>query len=148
MSSCDMNQHFDRFGNPYQIVTLKAVCEVPPGETSTVFDSPFPISGTVKRITIKPGQSLTSGASIRAYERDTVLSSTSYDYILNYTVPTTPEEIVIYPKKTACDITGTPITSDGTNPVYVDFTVNGHIRISIENASAGDSVIIVFDVQK
>jgi hypothetical protein len=59
---------------------------------------------------------------------------------LNYTVPSTAVEKVIYPAVPLTDNTGTALTWDGTNPIYDKYVVNGQLTLALSSAVAGNSV--------
>jgi len=128
------------FGGQYPVRTLDTTLTVPTGETSVLVQSSTKFRGTVEKVEIDPGAALAENAVIKGYESDTPLAAGTRDQFLNYTVPSTAVEKVIYPAVPLTDNTGTALTWDGTNPIYDKYVVNGQLTLALSSAVAGNSV--------
>ena len=128
------------FGGQYPVRTLDTTVTVPTGETTVTVTSSTKFRGTVEKVEIDPGAALAENAVIKGYESDTPLAASTRDQFLNYTVPSTAVEKVIYPAAPLTNNTGTALTWDGTHPIVGRYVVNGQITLALSSAVAGNSV--------
>lgn len=125
------------FGGQYPVRTFTAELTVPTGQTSASVTSATKFRGTIEKIEIDPGAALAENAKIQVYEANTELGSTARDLFLDYTVPASAAETVIYPMAPVADNTGAAITS-----VYTKYVLNDALTVALSNATAGDSVAV------
>jgi len=128
------------FGGQYPVRTLDTTLTVPTGETTVTVTSSTKFRGTVEKVEIDPGAALAENATIKGFEANTPLASGTRDQFLNYTVPSSAVEKVIYPAVPLTDNTGTALTWDGTHPIVGKYVENDYISLELASAVAGNSV--------
>lgn len=108
-------------------------------------------SGRVVKIEIDPGAAMASNATLKVYQEDTPLATTTRDHYLDYTIPASEVELVFYPLVLTTLNTGaeTTATYDGTRVVktFVPRVVNGAIRADLASAVAGDAIAVTVFVE-
>ena len=60
----------------------------------------------------------------------------------------TATDAMLYPRAAATDNTGTAVTYDGTNEIYVPFPVHGRLEATIAGANAADYCDVTVWVEK
>jgi len=111
---------------------MRIIATVQTGETGITADSET-IHGEILKVAID-----VTGNSMDI-NLDT-LGEAKAQAILDYTGNT---DTTFYPRTPAEDNTGTDVTYDGTNEIYVPFVVFGKLRLTLASAAAAETVTII-----
>ena len=120
--------------------------------TSATATSDRIYSGIVRKIEVDPGAAMATSATLKGYEAGTPLATGTRDHFLNYTLPESEVELVIYPKVLTTLNTGaeTAATYDGTEVVktFADYVVCDYLTLDLASAAPADSVRVRIYVEE
>lgn len=134
------------FGGQYPVRKCVATLTVAATATTATFTSTSKFRGTVEKIEIDPGAAMATSATLKGYEANTPLDTTTRDHFLDFTFPASEVNRVFYPMKTTTLNTGVAETAtyDGTHALVFQtkYVVDDYLRIDLAAAVAGDSVTV------